>query len=73
MRTYSLNNAEKFCAFLLAVCVVRRGYRRTATATGAGLRARIVQCIMPTGGVCPNAKKNEPNQLSERDFPAPVR
>jgi hypothetical protein len=28
---------------------------------------------MPTGGVCPNAKKNEPNQLSERDFPAPVR
>jgi Transposase DDE domain group 1 len=47
--------------------------RWTATATGAGLRARIVQCIMPTGGVCPNAKKNEPNQLSERDFPAPVR
>jgi hypothetical protein len=42
-------------------------------ATGAGLRARIVQCIMPTGGVCPNAKKNEPNQLSERDFSAPVR
>jgi Transposase DDE domain group 1 len=47
--------------------------RWTATATGAGLRARIVQCIMPTGGACPNAKKNEANQLSERDFPALVR
>jgi hypothetical protein len=36
--------------------------RRTAATTSPGLRTWSVQCILTTGGVCPNARKIEPNE-----------
>ena len=46
-------------------------WKTHSIATGPGLTAVMLQCGGTKGGVCPNAKKIEPNQPLVRDFPAP--
>jgi hypothetical protein len=43
-----------------------RRARRTATTTGPRLETGAVQHIITTGGVCLNAKNNDPNQSPRR-------